>query len=332
MQTIILDLDPVIPFLWLPLSSGVPPYCWSFCLCGAMRSALAWSRLHWVECLCLDCVIVGRHIGSGAAWWLPWEPSNIPRQMPEMAIKKNFTLLFFTCHLALAPNVVWRVTSLFHVLLCHLSPVSRLSLLNFHIYILCVLCHAFVVPLLQDLPSGSQHSGSLSCNWFVICNEAHVFHILSFVLGRFSHLVHNFFVHSHTCCLYYRIGGIVGGVLGLLLVIGLSVCIGIWCCVKSGKCVCVQVGSCKYNFQLHWFDHIKRDAFSTLFHCFAYGQHSFSTHLWLTRLTFYVALSQYHVIAKVTLRLDCPAEFPLSAVPKILPPLVIILRSLGQFC
>ena len=32
------------------------------------------------------------HIGSGAAQWLPWGPSNIPRQIPEMAIKRNFTL------------------------------------------------------------------------------------------------------------------------------------------------------------------------------------------------------------------------------------------------
>ena len=40
------------------------------------------------------CVIVGRHTGSGAARWLPWESSNILRKIPEMAIKRNFT--YFT--------------------------------------------------------------------------------------------------------------------------------------------------------------------------------------------------------------------------------------------
>ena len=62
-----------------------------------MRSASAWTRLMltcWVTCSCPACVIVGRQIGSGAAWRLPWDPSNIPRQIPEIAIKRNFT--FFT--------------------------------------------------------------------------------------------------------------------------------------------------------------------------------------------------------------------------------------------
>ena len=42
------------------------------------------------------CVIVGRHIGSGAARQLPREPQNIPRKIPEMAIKRNsyFTSLY----------------------------------------------------------------------------------------------------------------------------------------------------------------------------------------------------------------------------------------------
>ena len=46
--------------------------------------------MHWVTCSCPAFVIVGRHIGSGAARWLPWEPLNKPRQIPEMAIKRNF--------------------------------------------------------------------------------------------------------------------------------------------------------------------------------------------------------------------------------------------------
>ena len=66
-------------------------------LCGTMRNASAWTSLMpWVACSHLACVIVCRHIGSGAAHWLPWEPLNIPRQVPEMAIKRNFTSFFFS--------------------------------------------------------------------------------------------------------------------------------------------------------------------------------------------------------------------------------------------
>ena len=66
------------------------------CLCGVMYSTSAWTSLmHCFVCSHPSCVIVGTHIGSGAAWWLPREPLSIPRQIPEMAIKKNFTLLFF---------------------------------------------------------------------------------------------------------------------------------------------------------------------------------------------------------------------------------------------
>ena len=39
------------------------------------------------------------HIGLGTAQWLLWEPSNTPRQMPEMAlmpVKWNLTLLYFS--------------------------------------------------------------------------------------------------------------------------------------------------------------------------------------------------------------------------------------------
>ena len=64
-----------------------------------MRNASACTRLmHWVACSCPACVIVGRHIGSGAAQWLPREPSNIPGEIPEMAMKRKFlfTLLYFT--------------------------------------------------------------------------------------------------------------------------------------------------------------------------------------------------------------------------------------------
>ena len=43
--------------------------------------------MHWVVCLHPACVRVGKHIGSG---WLPWEPSNIARQISRMAIKRSF--------------------------------------------------------------------------------------------------------------------------------------------------------------------------------------------------------------------------------------------------
>ena len=60
-----------------------------------MCSTLAWTRLmHWVACSHPACVIVGRHIGSGPTRWLPWKPSIIPRQFPEMAIDR--TLLYHT--------------------------------------------------------------------------------------------------------------------------------------------------------------------------------------------------------------------------------------------
>ena len=49
--------------------------------------------MHWVACLRPACVIVGRHIGSGAAQWLLWEPLNIPKEIPEMAIQRKFNLL-----------------------------------------------------------------------------------------------------------------------------------------------------------------------------------------------------------------------------------------------
>ena len=69
---------------------------------GAMRSTSAWTRpVHWVSCLRPVCVIEDGHKGSGAAWWLPWEPLNIPRQIPEMAIKRNFTLTLLFCKLQL---------------------------------------------------------------------------------------------------------------------------------------------------------------------------------------------------------------------------------------
>ena len=65
------------------------------CLCGAMRSASPWTSLmHCVACSLPACAIVGRHIGSGAARWLPWEPSNIPRQIPDVAIKRNFNFTY----------------------------------------------------------------------------------------------------------------------------------------------------------------------------------------------------------------------------------------------
>ena len=65
------------------------------CLCGAMRSTSALTRLiQWVACSSSACVIVGRCIGSGSAWWLPLDPSNIQRQIPEMATKRNFNFNF----------------------------------------------------------------------------------------------------------------------------------------------------------------------------------------------------------------------------------------------
>ena len=64
--------------------------------CGTMCSWLVWTSLtHCIGYLCPTCVIVGRQIGSGAARQLPREPWNIPSKIPEMAIKRNFTLLYF---------------------------------------------------------------------------------------------------------------------------------------------------------------------------------------------------------------------------------------------
>ena len=59
---------------------------------------MAWTSLlmHYVVCSRPACVIVDRHIGSGTEHWLPSEPSNIPTQIPEMTIKRNFTLLIIT--------------------------------------------------------------------------------------------------------------------------------------------------------------------------------------------------------------------------------------------
>ena len=66
-------------------------------LCGAMRSAPEGTRLmHCAACSRPACVIMGRHIGSGIGRWLPWEPSNIPRQIQEMEIKRTFTAFTYT--------------------------------------------------------------------------------------------------------------------------------------------------------------------------------------------------------------------------------------------
>ena len=40
-------------------------------------------------------------VGSGAARQLLWEPYDIPSKIPEMAIKKNFTLRFFLLQIEL---------------------------------------------------------------------------------------------------------------------------------------------------------------------------------------------------------------------------------------
>ena len=62
--------------------------------CSTVRSASAWTRLiPWVKCSHPICVIMSRHIGSGSAQWLPWEPLNIPRHILEMATKRNFTFI-----------------------------------------------------------------------------------------------------------------------------------------------------------------------------------------------------------------------------------------------
>ena len=80
------------------ISTEVTQWLYDFhlvCLCGAVRSSLVWTSLmHPVMCSHPACVIMGRHIRSGAAQWLPWEPLNIPRKLPEMAIKWNYYYLF----------------------------------------------------------------------------------------------------------------------------------------------------------------------------------------------------------------------------------------------
>ena len=60
------------------------------------RSTSAWTRLtHCVGCLHPACVMVGTHIGSGATCELLRERQNIPRKIPEMAIKRNFICWLF---------------------------------------------------------------------------------------------------------------------------------------------------------------------------------------------------------------------------------------------
>ena len=54
------------------------------------------------------CVIVDKHIGSGAAQWLPWEPSNIPRQIQRMGIKRNITY-YYRCF-TLSCFILWLPT------------------------------------------------------------------------------------------------------------------------------------------------------------------------------------------------------------------------------
>ena len=60
--------------------------------CVARRRDSNRSNELYRVCVPLACVIEGRHIGSGVAPWLPEEPSNISRQIPEMAIKRSFTI------------------------------------------------------------------------------------------------------------------------------------------------------------------------------------------------------------------------------------------------
>ena len=39
-------------------------------------------------------VKVGRHIGAGEPQWLPWDPLDLRRKMPEMAIQWNYSIYF----------------------------------------------------------------------------------------------------------------------------------------------------------------------------------------------------------------------------------------------
>ena len=61
-------------------------------ICHSKYGTYIHVYMHWVVCSCPACVIVGRHISSGAAQWLLREPSNVPRKIPEMAIKWSYLL------------------------------------------------------------------------------------------------------------------------------------------------------------------------------------------------------------------------------------------------
>ena len=120
------------------------------CLCGIMRSPLAWTRLmHWVACSRSVCGVVGRHIASDAAQWLQ-EPSNIPRQIPEIAIKMYFTLtlahLCFEQHLSFRADPVSKLQEIVTRETCPIAPMApEQSLDPWNFRILDVMCKTFML-------------------------------------------------------------------------------------------------------------------------------------------------------------------------------------------
>ena len=69
---------------------------WLLCyLYSTVCSAWAWTTLmHWIACSRLSWAQAAE--AQALLDWLPWEPLNIPRQIPEMVIKRNFA--YFTDH------------------------------------------------------------------------------------------------------------------------------------------------------------------------------------------------------------------------------------------
>ena len=78
--------------------------------CATIHSTSAWTRpMHWAVFASSLCHS-GQTFRLRDAQWLPWEPSNIPRQIPGMAIKRNFTLLHsvdthWTCNEGSTPQI-----------------------------------------------------------------------------------------------------------------------------------------------------------------------------------------------------------------------------------
>ena len=101
----------VSPTCLQPISKWVnTKLCWL-----SVEQYVTRTRLtHWVTCLHPTCVTVGRHIGSRTSAAAVGAFEYIPRQIPEMAIKRNFTS-YFTSEALWASPFKENVLQHFHV-------------------------------------------------------------------------------------------------------------------------------------------------------------------------------------------------------------------------